>query len=122
MVGWGVTRGCMVGVSGPLDVACICPVSVTATQKCPTLRRISQTPVLYVPLNTPPQQAIIDDQGKTEAQKKAARDALKKQAEEARAIAGAIEKEKQEKAVLESRIKEMEGKVGSGAGAGEKAR
>ncbi|KAG2431845.1 hypothetical protein HXX76_009338 [Chlamydomonas incerta] len=56
-------------------------------------------------------QAIIDDQSKTEAQKKAARDALKKQAEEARAIAGAIEKEKQEKAVLEARIKEMEGKI-----------
>jgi hypothetical protein len=56
-------------------------------------------------------QAIIDDQSKTEAQRKAARDALKKQAEEAKAIAGAIEKEKQEKAELENKIKEMEGKV-----------
>ncbi|GLC55847.1 Kinesin-like protein fla10 [Pleodorina starrii] len=56
-------------------------------------------------------QAIIDDQSKTEAQRKAARDALKKQAEEARAIAAAIEKEKKEKEELEARIKEMEGKI-----------
>lgn len=60
-------------------------------------------------------QAIIDDQSKTEAQRKAAREALKKQAEEARAFAAAIEREKKEKEDLEARIKEMEGKVGRGS-------
>ncbi|KAG2487699.1 hypothetical protein HYH03_013698 [Edaphochlamys debaryana] len=56
-------------------------------------------------------QAIIDDQSKTEVQKKAARDALKKQAEEAKAIQEKIEKERKEKEELEAKIKEMEGKI-----------
>lgn len=61
-------------------------------------------------------QAILDDGSKTEAQRKAAREALKKQAEEAKAVFGAVEREIKEKQELEKRIQEMEGKVGKKEG------
>ena len=66
----------------------------------------------------PRPQAIIDDSSKTEAQRKAAREQLKKQAEEAKALAAKMETEAREKEELEKRIKEMEGKVGRAGGGG----
>lgn len=61
-------------------------------------------------------QAVVGDTSKTDEQRRAARDALKKQAAEAAAIAQQLETEAKEKAELEAKITAMESKVGAWGG------
>lgn len=61
-----------------------------------------------------PTQAVIADTGRSEQQRKSARDALKRSAAEAASIAAAMEEEAKQKQALEEKIKAMESKVGRG--------